>query len=452
MEQPSIIILSAGKGTRMKSNTPKVLHKIAGREMLNMAIDVAKKTNPKNITIVISQELQEYQDKIISQHPDFSIDFAIQAEQKGTGHAVSSAINLSKNTDKYHGKVLILYGDTPLISLDTLNKMLLKLDSFKICVLGFENYQNNSYGRLVTDSQNNLLKIIEVKDADEQQKKITLCNSGVIAIDGKILPDLLADLKNNNATQEFYLTDIIEIANQNGHKATYISTFIEEVLGVNSRVELANLEKIFQKQIRQKMMENGVTLVAPKTVYFSYDTIIANDTIIHPHVVFGEKVIIDSLVEIKSFSHLEGVHVKQHAKIGPFARIRPQTTIEEGVNIGNFVEIKKSTIGNNSKINHLSYIGDTKIGKSSNIGAGTITCNYDGFKKYTTQIGNNVFIGSNSALIAPLIIQDGAMIGAGSIITKNVDANDLAIARNLQKNLPNGANKFRNSKKTKNDI
>ena len=356
MEQPSIIILSAGKGTRMKSNTPKVLHKIAGREMLNMAIDVAKKTNPKNITIVISHELQEYQDKIISQHLDFSIDFAIQTEQKGTGHAVSSAINLSKNTDKYHGKVLILYGDTPLISLDTLNKMLLKLDSFKICVLGFENHQNNSYGRLVTDSQNNLLKIIEVKDADEQQKKITLCNSGVIAIDGKILPDLLADLKNNNATQEFYLTDIIEIANQKGHKATYISTFIEEVLGVNSRVELANLEKIFQKQIRQKMMENGVTLVAPKTVYFSYDTIIANDTIIHPHVVFGEKVIIDSLVEIKSFSHLEGVHVKQHAKIGPFARIRPQTTIEEGVNIGNFVEIKKSTIGNNSKINHLSYI------------------------------------------------------------------------------------------------
>jgi bifunctional UDP-N-acetylglucosamine pyrophosphorylase/glucosamine-1-phosphate N-acetyltransferase len=452
MKNISIIILSAGKGTRMKSSIPKVMHKIAGREMINMVIDVAKEIQPKNISVVISQELQNYQSKIILSHQNFALDFIIQQEQKGTGHAVSCAVDFFKNTNKFSDKILILYGDTPLISSKTLQQMLSKLDNFSLCVLGFENHQKNSYGRLVVDSNNHLKKIIEVKEATEEQKQITLCNSGVMAINSKILPELLAKLNNKNSTQEFYLTDIVEIANQQGHQATFISTNQEEVLGVNSRVELANLEKIRQKQIRQKMMENGVTLLSPKTVYFNYDTVINYDTIIHPNVVFGEGVIIDSNVEIKSFSHLEGVHIKTNSKIGPFARIRPQTIINEGVNIGNFVEIKKSKIGKNSKINHLSYIGDSTIGESTNIGAGTITCNYDGFNKFSTEIGDNVFIGSNTALVAPVKIGDGAIIGAGSTITKNVESNDLAISRIKQENLNNFAIKYRNSKNSKKNV
>jgi bifunctional UDP-N-acetylglucosamine pyrophosphorylase/glucosamine-1-phosphate N-acetyltransferase len=452
MKNISIIILSAGKGTRMKSSMPKVMHKIAGREMLNMVIDVAKEIQPTNIAVVISQELQNYQSKIALSHHNFALDFIVQQEQKGTGHAVSCAVDFFKNTNKFSDKILILYGDTPLISSKTLQQMLNKLDNFSLCVLGFENNQKNSYGRLVVDSNNHLKKIIEVKEATEEQKQITLCNSGVMAINGKILPELLAKLNNKNSTQEFYLTDIIEIANQHGHQATFISTNQEEVLGVNSRVELANLEKIRQKQIRTKMMENGVTLLSPKTVYFNYDTSIDNDTVIHPNVVFGEGVVIDSNVEIKSFCHLEGVHIKTNSKIGPFARIRPQTIVNEGVNIGNFVEIKKSKIGKNSKINHLSYIGDSTIGESTNIGAGTITCNYDGFNKFTTEIGDNVFIGSNTAIVAPVKIGDGAIIGAGSTITKNVESNDLAISRAKQENLTNLAIKYRNSKNPKKNV
>lgn len=451
MENISVIILSAGKGTRMKSSLPKVMHKIAGREMLNMVIDVAKKIQPKNITIVISQELSNYQSQITLSHDNFPLDFVIQHEQKGTGHAVSCSIDFFKNTNKFSDKILILYGDTPLICENTLNQMLKKLNEFSLCVLGFENHQINTYGRLIVDSKNHLEKIIEVKEANEKQKQISLCNSGVMAVDGKILYDLLTKLNNNNATQEFYLTDIVEIANKQGYKATFISANPEEVLGVNSRVELANLEKICQKNIRQKMMENGVTLLSPKTVYFNYDTVIGNDTTIHPNVVFGKEVIIDSNVEIKSFSHLEGVHIKANSKIGPFARIRPQTIINEGVNIGNFVEIKKSKIGKNSKINHLSYIGDSSVGESTNIGAGTITCNYDGFNKFQTEIGDNVFIGSNTAIIAPLKIGNGAIIGAGSTITKNVGENDLAISRIKQENLTNKAINFRKSKTQKKD-
>ena len=449
MENISIIILSAGKGTRMKSELPKVMHRVAGREMVNMVIDEAKKLNPKNITLVVSLEMEMFYDKIKNEHKNQQIDFVIQNERKGTGHAVSCTISTFNDNKKLHKKVLILYGDTPLISHKTLEKMLQKIDDFSLCLLGFDDEKENAYGRLVINDSGHLEKIVEFKDADEIERKIALCNSGVIAVDGDALPHLLSQIKNNNSAQEFYLTDIVAIANNRGLKCTFIKTNITEVLGVNSRVELANIEKIKQKQIRQKMMENGVTLVSPKTVHFNFDTEISQDTIIHPNVVFGSAVKIASNVEIKSFCHIEGALIQKNAVIGPFARIRPQSEIHENVHIGNFVEIKKSQIAKNSKINHLSYIGDSEIGENTNIGAGTITCNYDGFNKFKTKIGDNVFIGSNSALVAPVEIKNGAIVGAGSVITKNVEIDDLAVSRTSQTNISKGAVKFRKSKSSK---
>jgi bifunctional UDP-N-acetylglucosamine pyrophosphorylase/glucosamine-1-phosphate N-acetyltransferase len=449
MNDISIIILSAGKGTRMKSNLPKVMHKVAGREMLNMVIDEAKKLNPQNITLVVSSEMEVFYEKIKNEHKNYQIDFIIQNERKGTGHAVSCANSTFNNNKKLNKKVLILYGDTPLISHQTLEKMLQKIDDFSLCILGFDDEEENAYGRLVINDFGHLEKIVEYKDANEIEKKIALCNSGVIAVDGDALPHLLSQIKNNNSAQEFYLTDIVAIANNQGLKCTFIKTNIAEVLGVNSRVELANVEKIKQKQIRQKMMENGVTLISPKSVHFNFDTEIAQDVIIYPHVFFGPKVKIENDVEIKSFCHIEGTKIQKNAVIGPFARLRPQTEIHENVHIGNFVEIKKSQIAKNSKINHLSYIGDSEIGENTNIGAGAITCNYDGFNKFKTKIGDNVFIGSNSALIAPVEIKNGAIVGAGSVITKNVEADDLAVSRSTQTSIPNGAIKFRKSKSAK---
>ena len=449
MRNTSIIILSAGKGTRMKSNLPKVMHKVAGREMLNMVIDEAKKLNPQNITLVVSSEMETFYDQIKNEHKNQQIDFVVQNERKGTGHAVSCATTTFNDNKKLHKKVLILYGDTPLISHQTLEKMLQKIDDFSLCILGFEDEEENAYGRLVINDFGHLEKIVEFKDANEIEKKIALCNSGVIAVDGDALPHLLSQIKDNNSSQEFYLTDIVAIANNQGLKCTFIKTNIAEVLGVNSRIELANIEKIKQKQIRQKMMENGVTLVSPKSVYFNFDTKIDQDVIIYPNVFFGSEVVVESGVEIKSFCHIEGAKIQKNAKIGPFARIRPQSEIAENVHIGNFVEIKKSQIAKNSKINHLSYIGDSEIGENTNIGAGTITCNYDGFNKFKTKIGDNVFIGSNSAIVAPIEIQNGAIIGAGSVITKNVESNDLAVSRTSQTNLAGGATKFRKSKSVK---
>ncbi|MFZ9180604.1 MAG: bifunctional UDP-N-acetylglucosamine diphosphorylase/glucosamine-1-phosphate N-acetyltransferase GlmU [Rickettsiales bacterium] len=449
MKEISVIILSAGKGTRMQSNLPKVLHKIAGREMLNMVIDEAKKLHPANISVVISSEIEPFIHFIKNQHLDTTLDFILQTQRHGTGHAVKVALKNFNPNLKLHKKVLILYGDTPLISAETLNKMLEKLQNNSVCILGFDDEEPNNYGRLVISDEGNLDKIVEFKDANETERKIALCNSGVIGVDGEILPHLLSQITNDNVAGEYYLTDIVAIANMQGYKCTFIKTNKNEVLGVNSRVELANLEKIKQKQIRQKMMENGVTLISPKSVHFNYDTIIANDVTIHPNVVFGPKVKIESGVEIKSFCHIEDAKIKSQAVIGPFARIRPGTTINENVHIGNFVEIKKSEIGQGTKINHLSYVGDSIIGTNTNIGAGTITCNYDGFNKYQTIIGDNVFIGSNSALIAPIIIEANSIIAAGSVITKNVVEDDLAIARSLQRNIADGANKFRQQKKPK---
>lgn len=439
----SVIILAAGKGTRMKSDLPKVLHKVAGREMLNMVIDEAEHLNPKNITIVVSEEMKNFEEKILQTHPKSEISFALQKQRKGTAHAVQTGI---ENLEKIGEKVLILYGDTPLISHATLKKMVEKLDDFSLCVLGFEDEKENAYGRLVVDTKGHIEKIVEFKDADDEEKKIALCNSGVMAIDGKKIKNLLAQIKNENAAGEFYLTDIVAVAGEMGLKRTFIKTEITEVLGVNSKVELAEIEAIKQNQLRKKMMDGGATLLDPNSIYFSFDTKISSDVVIHPNVFFGPKVAIEKNVEIKSFCHIEGAQIASGVVVGPFARIRPETKIAENVRVGNFVEIKKSHLKRGAKVNHLSYIGDAEIGEESNIGAGTITCNYDGYSKFKTKIGAGVFVGSNCALVAPVEIGSGAVIGAGSVITKNVAEDELAVGRAKQIGIAEGGKKFREAK------
>ncbi len=446
----SIIILCAGKGTRMKSSLPKVMHKIAGRRMIDMVIDEAIKLDPKNITLVISQDILAHRQEIIDNHKSkIKLDFVVQENRLGTANAVDCGLKYLKNSSQEIGrKVLILYGDTPLISCDSLKKMLDKLTDSSLCILAFEDEEENSYGRLIIDDANHLQQIVEFKDANPDQRKIILCNSGVVGVDGQYIEQLISQVKNCNSSQEFYLTDIVSIASNHGLKRSFIKTNSSEVLGVNSRSELAQIEKIKQKQLRKKMLENGVTLIAPKTVFFNFDTEISSDVVIYPNVVFGDKVKIESNVEIKSFCNIEGAEIKSGSVIGPFARIRSGTVIEEDSKIGNFVEIKKSQIKKGAKISHLSYVGDAEIGENSNLGAGTITCNYDGYNKFKTVIGENVFIGSNTALIAPINIGDNAVIGAGSVITKNVNADDLAISRAKQQNLENGGKNFHH-KKTK---
>ncbi len=454
----SILILAAGKGTRMKSDLPKVLHKVANREMLNLVIDEAKTLKPKNITIVVSEEMKNFKEKILSAHPEVKISFVLQKERKGTAHAVLTGLTsfekeVSKRslTDDLGQKLIILYGDTPLTNHVTIKKMADRLEDFSLCILGFDDEEENAYGRLVVDAKGHLERIVEFKDATDEERKIALCNSGVVAVDGKKIKSLLDQVKNNNASGEFYLTDIVAIAGEMGLKRTFIKTELEEVLGVNSRVELARIGEIKQNQIRKKMMDSGVTLLDPSSVYFSYDTKISYDVIIHPHVFFGPEVEIAKNVEIKSFSHIEGAEISSGVTVGPFARIRPGTKIAENVRIGNFVEIKKSYLKKGAKVNHLSYIGDSEIGVEANIGAGTITCNYDGYSKFKTKIGDRVFVGSNSALVAPVKIADGSVIAAGSVITKDVEKDALAVSRGKQTNIAQGGKRFHETKSRKDE-
>jgi bifunctional UDP-N-acetylglucosamine pyrophosphorylase/glucosamine-1-phosphate N-acetyltransferase len=435
----SIIILAAGKGTRMKSSLPKAMQKVAGIEMVNLVIKAASKLNPKNITLVISEDLVSSKEDIKKNHPSLAINFAVQNERLGTANAVVTGLNsiakIAKNT-------LILYADAPLITAATLEKMLDQILTQDLCILAFDCFEDNNYGHLITDKNNQLKSIVEYKDANLEQRKIALCNSGIIAIKSNHLKNLLPKISNNNAAKEYYLTDIIFLAGKNNLKCGFIKTNQEEVLGVNSMLELSKIEAIKQDQLRKKFMDLGVKLIDPKSVYFCDDSEIANDVIIHPQVIFGPQVRISSFVEIKSFCHIEGVEIAKNAVIGPFARIRPGSKIGENAKIGNFVEIKKSKVGKGSKIGHLSYIGDTELGKNSNIGASTITCNYDGYNKFVTKIGDDVFIGSHATLIAPVEIADNSVIGAGSVITKDVDKNSLAVSRTKQTNIADGGKSY----------
>lgn len=423
----------------MRSALPKVMHPIGGKAMIAHVISAARALSPKKTVVVIGDHAPEVGD--FARTIDDSIGVAVQAPPQGTGHAVMQAM---PQFDDFNGAVIVLYADTPLVTPQTLEHLVSEVAAgAAVSVLGFTPQDPGAYGRLKRDNAGALAAIVEAKDASAEELAITLCNSGVMAIDSAFLKARLNDIGNDNAKSEYYLTDLVALARADGKICTVVEADENEVLGVNSRVELAVAEQIFQDRMRHSVMEAGATLLDPQTVYFSHDTEIGKDVLIGQHVVFGPGVSIADNVEIKTFSHLEGATVAASAVIGPFARLRPGTEIGTNAKVGNFVEIKKADIADGAKVNHLSYIGDASVGAKTNIGAGTITCNYDGYGKHKTTIGANAFIGSNSALVAPVTIGDGAYVGSGSVITKNVDADDLAVARGRQAAIKGWAARFR---------
>lgn len=429
MKEFSCIILAAGKGTRMKSALPKVMHTLAGMPMVTHVLSALAPLTPEKTVVVIAPGMDSVR-KAAGKY-DEGVKFAVQSEQAGTGHAVSCA---REELLEYAGKILILYGDTPLITTDTLARILNSAQSAEIVVLGMRLSNPYGYGRLLTDSNGRLKEIIEERDASPEQKAINLCNSGVMAVSGKYLFSMLEKLTPNNNAGEYYLTDIVGLAGDMGLHCHVVEADAAELSGINTRGQLAAAEFFLQQKLRAKMMENGVTLIDPASVFFMADTKIAPDVVIHPQVVFGAGVTVESGVEIRPFSHIEGTHIKSGAIIGPFARLRPGSVVGENAHVGNFVELKNTSLGSGAKANHLSYVGDAEVGEKANIGAGTITCNYDGVNKHKTTISAGAFIGSNSSLVAPVVIGTGALVGAGSVITKDVPDNMLALERSAQVN------------------
>ena len=436
--QSVVIILSAGMGTRMQSDLPKVLHNVACEPLLIHSMRTASQIGAHKTIVVTGHGAKDVAKVATSFDP--SAEIVNQSEQFGTAHAVDQTRNALLNFD---GEVFVLYGDTPFIEPSTLLRMSKERnDGAKVVVLGFNTKRKNSYGRLIISPDGSLEEIVEYKDANTDQRKISFCNSGVICTDSKLLFNLIAEVENNNANNEFYLTDIVKLAKNKNLKCAAVECAENEAMGINSKVELANAETYFQTRKRIEMMLNGVTLIAPETVWFAADTVVGRDTIIEQNVIFGPEATVESHALIKSFSHIEGAHVSKGAIVGPFARLRPGAELANNSKVGNFCEVKKSQVGEGAKINHLSYIGDTKIGDNANIGAGTITCNYDGVSKHFTEIGESAFIGSNNSLVAPVRVGDKAMTASGSVITKDVPNGDLGIARAPQDNKKGFAVKF----------
>ena len=424
----ALIILAAGKGTRMQSELPKVLHKVAGAPMLIHAMRAGRALEPKRTIIVAGHGFEAVSAAARAEDPE--VEIVRQETQLGTGHAVDQA---RAALDDFDGTVIVLYGDCPLIQPRTLEELTATLSTAAVSVLGFEAENPARYGRLITDGDR-LKRIVEFKDATPAERAVRLCNSGVMAASAELLFDLLSEIDANNASGELYLTDVIGKAVGRGLSCTAIRCAERETLGVNSRVELMQAEKEFQTLRRAEALEDGISMPAPETVHFSYDTVIGRDAIIEQNVVFGPGVTVESGAQIRAFSHLEGAHVARGCVVGPYARLRPGAELAEDVKIGNFVEIKASTLDEGAKVNHLSYIGDAHIGARANIGAGTITCNYDGVMKHHTSIGEAAFIGSNTMLVAPITVGQDAMTASGSVITRDVPAGDLAIARSKQDN------------------
>ena len=436
--QSVVIILSAGMGTRMQSDLPKVLHNVACEPLLIHSMRTASQIGAHKTIVVTGHGAKDVAKVATSFDP--SAEIVNQSEQFGTAHAVDQTRKALLNFD---GEVFVLYGDTPFIEPSTLLRMSKERnDGAKVVVLGFNTKRKNSYGRLIISPDGSLEEIVEYKDANTDQRKISFCNSGVICTDSKLLFNLIAEVENNNVNNEFYLTDIVKLAKNKNLKCAAVECAENEAMGINSKVELANAETYFQTRKRIEMMLNGVTLIAPETVWFASDTVVGRDTIIEQNVIFGPEATVESHALIKSFSHIEGAHVSKGAIVGPFARLRPGAELANNSKVGNFCEVKKSQVGEGAKINHLSYIGDTKIGDNANIGAGTITCNYDGVSKHFTEIGESAFIGSNNSLVAPVRVGDKAMTASGSVITKDVPNGDLGIARAPQDNKKGFAVKF----------
>ncbi|MBW4984098.1 bifunctional UDP-N-acetylglucosamine diphosphorylase/glucosamine-1-phosphate N-acetyltransferase GlmU [Mameliella sp. CS4] len=439
----ALIVLAAGKGTRMNSDQPKVLHRIAGAPMLWHALRAGAALEPERTVVVGGHGF----DAVAEAARDYDPELAVveQADQLGTGHAVRIALPA---LDGFEGDVVVLYGDTPFISPDTLEAMRAARATHDIVVLGFEAADPARYGRLVMEGDD-LVKIVEFKDATDEERAITLCNSSVIAADAGVLAEMLAKVDNDNASGEYYLTDVPGLARAEGKTATVVRCPEAETLGVNSRTDLAFAEAAFQAAARADLLDLGVTLQAPETVHLAWDTEVGRDAEIEPNVVFGPGVTVESGARIRAFSHLEGCHVSRGAVVGPYARLRPGAELAEDVHVGNFVEVKNAVLHEGVKANHLTYIGDAEIGEKTNIGAGTITCNYDGVFKHRTVIGKHAFIGSDTMLVAPVTVGDGAMTGSGSTITTDVPAGALAIARGKQENKPGLAEKLMNMLRAK---
>jgi bifunctional UDP-N-acetylglucosamine pyrophosphorylase/glucosamine-1-phosphate N-acetyltransferase len=442
MSQPvAAIILAAGKGTRMKSDLHKVLHPIAGRAMLLHLIDSVAALAPEH-TIVVTGAAGEQVETAVA---PLGVATVPQHEQLGTGHAVRQA---EAALAGFEGDVLVLYGDVPLVSSATMRRMVDRLhadDAPAAVVLGFRPADPGAYGRVIADADGRIAKMVEFKDANPEERAETLCNSGLMALRARDLFALLARVGNDNAAGEYYLPDIIMLAAADGRASAVIETQADEVAGVNSRAELAAVEARWQAKRRDQAMAEGVSLIAPDTVWFAWDTALGRDVTIEPNVVFGPGVRIGDGAVIHAFSHVEGATVGAKASVGPYARLRPGAVLGAGSRVGNFVEMKKATLGAGAKANHLTYLGDAEVGAGANIGAGTITCNYDGYFKYQTKIGAGAFIGSNSALVAPVSIGAGAIVGAGSVVTRDVEADALALARGSQEARPGWAKRFRDS-------
>ena len=424
----ALIILGAGMGTRMNSDLPKVLHAIGGAPMLVHAMRAGAALAPEKTVIVAGHGAEAVRRAALAYDPDAQT--VLQNEQLGTAHAVAQA---GPALDGFEGDALVLYGDTPFIRAETLEAMRQARATHDIVVLGFEAADAGRYGRLIMDGDA-LERIVEFKDATNEERSVALCNSGVISVKSSVLFGLIAAVGNDNAVGEYYLTDIIGIARAKGLSATVVRCDEAETLGVNSRAELIAAEAAFQTTARAAAVADGVTLLAPETVFFAYDTYIGRDAVIEQNVVFGPNVTVESGATIRAFSHLEGCHVSRGATVGPYARLRPGAELQEDVHIGNFVEIKNAVVAEGAKINHLTYIGDADIGARTNIGAGTITCNYDGVFKHRTTIGADVFIGSNTMLVAPVTVGDQAMTATGTVVTKNIPHGDLAVGRTRQEN------------------
>ena len=422
----ALVILAAGLGSRMNSDLPKVLHPLAGAPLLVHAMKAGRALEAAKCVVVTGHGAEQV--AAAARLWDEEAQTVVQEPQLGTAHAVAQARPMLEG---FTGDVIVLYGDTPLIRLETLEAMQQARASHDIVVLGFHAADPGRYGRLVMRG-GDLERIVEFKDASDEERAITLCNSGVIAADSATLFDLIAAVGNDNAAQEYYLTDIVALARARGLRATAVTCDEAETLGINTRAELAQAEAAFQTRARAQALEDGVTLLAPETVFFAHDTVIGRDAVIEQNVVFGLEVTIESGARIRAFSHLEGCHVSQRASVGPYARLRPGAELAEDVHVGNFVEIKNAVLDAGAKANHLSYIGDADIGAGSNIGAGTITCNYDGVMKHRTRIGRGAFIGSNTMLVAPVRVGHEALTGSGSVITADVPDGALAIARARQ--------------------
>ena len=429
----ALVILAAGKGSRMNSDLPKVLHPLAGAPLLHHALMAGAALGPDRVVVVTGHGADHVARAARAWDPDIAL--AHQAEQLGTAHAVAQA---RAALDGFAGEVIVLYGDTPFVRPETLEAMLAARDRHAVVVLGFQAADPGRYGRLVMDGDR-LERIVEFKDATDAEKAITFCNSGVVCADARTLFQLVDKVGNANAAGEFYLTDIVAIARAQDLSVGAVRCPESETLGINTRAELAAAESAFQARARAEALDTGVQLIAPDTIHFALDTHVGPDAVVGPYVVFGPGVTVENGAEIRAFCHLEGCHISAGAVIGPFARLRPGTEVGPDARIGNFVEVKAAILGEGAKVNHLSYIGDAEVGEHANIGAGTVTCNYDGVMKHRTVIGARAFVGSDTMLVAPVTVGADAITGSGSVITADVPDGALALGRARQEVKPGRA-------------